>query len=327
MLRAKRSGFTLIELLVVIAIIAILIALLLPAVQQAREAARRTQCKNNLKQFGLALHNYHDVHLVFPPATVNPGAAFCDTLIPTTSQVYNHTGYQMILPFLEQAPLYNQINFNLPSGNAQHSTSCTRTVGTPVTPNTNETVQNVMLSFMYCPSDTITDSPKNGAAGVYHGVNLHRTSYGFPAHAYEQQTLGTGTGAPFGSPGLSWRQATAPRRGIWWHNGAARIGDIKDGTSNTMLMAETVLRKQSLSYGPYWNAYTHTMYLVPSLDGINGIRGTDKYPYAWTVSSVHTGGVQLVMGDGTVKFMSENISQDIVNGAVSISNGEILGEF
>lgn len=101
----KRRGFTLIELLVVIAIIAVLIALLLPAVQQAREAARRTQCKNNLKQIGLAMHNYHDVHLKFPSggARVNfdPNGA-------------GHSCWIAILPFADLAPLYNQWDFNLP---------------------------------------------------------------------------------------------------------------------------------------------------------------------------------------------------------------------
>ncbi|MDB5338411.1 MAG: hypothetical protein JWN70_4030, partial [Planctomycetaceae bacterium] len=98
--RTDRSGFTLIELLVVIAIIAVLIALLLPAVQQAREAARRSQCKNNLKQLGLALHNYHDTYGVFPYAQT-----------PCCSG--GHTWVEMLLPFMDQAPMYNQINFNL----------------------------------------------------------------------------------------------------------------------------------------------------------------------------------------------------------------------
>src|SRR6187399_2771890 len=103
-LNSRRRGFTLIELLVVIAIIAVLIALLLPAVQQAREAARRTQCKNNLKQIGLAFHNYHDAYQTFPPATI--------ILINPTGPMAMMGGascWTMMLPYLEQGNLYNRI--------------------------------------------------------------------------------------------------------------------------------------------------------------------------------------------------------------------------
>lgn len=108
----RRRGFTLIELLVVIAIIAVLIALLLPAVQQAREAARRTQCKNNLKQIGLALHNYHDVHKTFVPATIYMG--YGDTA-PWPYNL-NHTGWLMLLPFLEQGNLHEMWNPSISTG-------------------------------------------------------------------------------------------------------------------------------------------------------------------------------------------------------------------
>src|SRR5690349_412792 len=107
---SRRSGFTLIELLVVIAIIAILIALLLPAVQQAREAARRTQCKNNVKQLGLALHNYHDTFGVFPYAVANQGYSAAG------ANVTNHKGFLGLLPYFDQANLFNQFNFNWATG-------------------------------------------------------------------------------------------------------------------------------------------------------------------------------------------------------------------
>jgi len=120
---SRRSGFTLIELLVVIAIIAVLIALLLPAVQQAREAARRTQCKNNLKQIGLALHNYHDVYGVLPPAHVYDGRAdsnpFGNRCTPGgaagSQAIFARAPWTvLILPYLDQAPLYNQFNMTQP---------------------------------------------------------------------------------------------------------------------------------------------------------------------------------------------------------------------
>ncbi|MFG0295400.1 MAG: DUF1559 domain-containing protein, partial [Maioricimonas sp. JB045] len=108
---SRRRGFTLIELLVVIAIIAILVALLLPAVQQAREAARRSQCKNNLKQIGLALHNYHDTHGSFPPGYI---ARYVSATDPASAETGPGFAWgTMILPFLDQSPTYNQLNFSL----------------------------------------------------------------------------------------------------------------------------------------------------------------------------------------------------------------------
>ena len=112
-MKARRLGFTLIELLVVIAIIAILIALLLPAVQQAREAARRTQCRNNLKQMGLALANYHDTFSVHPPAMINSGRLDSFPFYSNGNKVLNTTGSVMLLPYMDQANLYNQYDFNV----------------------------------------------------------------------------------------------------------------------------------------------------------------------------------------------------------------------
>jgi prepilin-type N-terminal cleavage/methylation domain-containing protein len=315
--RRSSSGFTLIELLVVIAIIAILIALLLPAVQQAREAARRTQCRNNLKQFGLAIHNYHDAHSILPPATINPGAANCDNFLAAGQPIMNHTGYQMILPYLDQAPLYNKINFSLPSGTARHTTNCTRTVGTTWP---NFPALDVPIPAFVCPSDDLFNSPRTAtAAGVY-SLNLaHRTSYGFISAAIEQATIGTWA--------QTYRNLTSPLKSAWWHNGAARIGDVKDGTSNTSLLMETPLRKESASYGPFWNQYAHTMYIVPSR-GINIPNAPPApYVYAWAVGSAHTGGAHSLMGDGAVRFLSSNTDMGIVNALVSIGNNEVVGDF
>jgi prepilin-type N-terminal cleavage/methylation domain-containing protein len=322
MLRTRvRRAFTLIELLVVIAIIAILIALLLPAVQQAREAARRTQCKNNKKQLGLALHNYHDTMNVFPATTINPGAANCDSfLIAPNNRIMNHTAYQFMLPYIDQAPMYNKIDFNVPSGNAQHTTGCTAAVAGTTWPNL--AALDYQVAGFVCPSAPPFDSPSTAtAAGPYCRNRAYRTSYGFVAAADEQSTAATWA--------VTYRALNAATKSAWWHNGAAKMAELTDGTSNTMLMIETPLQKQSASYGPYWNMYTHTMYIQPR-KGINIPHPTtppQPYVYAWNAGSTHTGGCHLLLGDGAVRFISENTDMSTVNALVSIKNNEVIGDF
>lgn len=316
-----RRAFTLIELLVVIAIIAILVAMLLPAVQQVREAARKSTCQDHLHNLGVAIHNYEGAHKVFPPATINPGSAGCDTGLGTTgwggAQIRNHTGYMMILPFMEQKPIYDQINFSLPTGLAAHTTGCT--------PPTSTTWQlagtDHHIDVFRCPSDPDYDTPSTStAAGVYSRNRAHRVSYGFVTRHYEQE----GTGMPYR---LTYKAITASNKGAWWHNGAATMADFQDGTSNTMLMIETPLRKTSASFGPYWSHYTHTMYIVPSVrnPGINKPEPGNalNLQYAWAAGSKHPGGAQVIMGDDVVRMLSENIDLAVLLGAVSVAGGEV----
>ncbi|MBI2480925.1 MAG: DUF1559 domain-containing protein, partial [Planctomycetia bacterium] len=149
-------GFTLVELLVVIAIIGILVALLLPAVQAAREAARRMQCGNNLKQIGVAMHNYHDTYKTLPPGTVNAATNNAASMIailndPRTGGTLNHTGHMLILPFMEMQPLHDQINFNIcSSGFAGTNTGTGLRGGWP---NANTPLMKNLIPSYLCPSD------------------------------------------------------------------------------------------------------------------------------------------------------------------------------
>ena len=173
------QGFTLVELLVVIAIIGILVALLLPAVQAAREAARRTECNNNLKQFGIALHNYHDTYKVFPPALLNSGRWSGARGYPNTGGTLNTTGWAMLLPFIEEQSLYDQYDFNRPSnlsvGNRNQNSNF---------PNGDDTynaalVADAPVDAFICPSHTLGGKRRSGGGRWYPMRNAYRTSYFF----------------------------------------------------------------------------------------------------------------------------------------------------
>jgi len=214
--RFRRSGFTLIELLVVIAIIAVLVALLLPAVQQAREAARRSQCKNNLKQIGLALHNYHDVAGCFPQAAIWTYNAFNNIPGGTAPAPRNYSWIAMILPYIDQAPLYNQMNFQLPLMGQIAST------GQPIL--------SIDFPVLHCPSDPGFQGDRNvptwSGSGGYGSITAAGiTKIGWTNYA--------------GAEGYDWWfRGNHPLSGIFNLNTCVRIADITDGTSNTIAVCE-----------------------------------------------------------------------------------------
>lgn len=329
--RHRFSGFTLIELLVVIAIIAILIALLLPAVQQAREAARRTQCRNNLKQIGLALHNYHDAHQTFPPALIGSGRYCWPTTAPAGYLRVNTTGWVLLLPYLDQSPMYNSYNFNVASSFSLN-TNCTSQVA-PLPPNQTTTAINRpifsrSLAVMNCPSDPVT------TAGVITNVP-DQTNQFYEANqvARSNYLFSTGHYTDYNASYGSFKQSTnIVHVGAFGNDGAARIQDITDGTSNSIAVGESKHIHTATIYGPYWGAGVHTavhgrLINNATWEGAHGncpansvqtaIRysqinwdtncdGT-KRQYAWQFGSYHVGGAQFVMCDGSVKFISENI--------------------
>jgi type II secretory pathway pseudopilin PulG len=320
----------LIELLVVIAIIAILIALLLPAVQQAREAARRSQCKNNMKQMGLALHNYHDAFDTLPPAAINPGvhadparAVWTDPAIGGC-QVHcrNITGYLLLLPYLDQQPLYNQINFSLPITQAQRSGGG---------PTTNQgAVFKSNLPVFQCPSDAPFTEPRTVAGSAHYAiVNGYRTSYAFAEDDYMSNIRFTYTAdnRTRAAPTPNFPARTVLRKGAFGINGAARIEHVKDGASMTMFMVETPRRKFSADFGPFWNGWVYTNSICPGRTPINHVDTRNGVPYAFDAGSVHEGGCHILMGDGACRFVSENIDNNITFSLVSILGGEPVSEF
>ncbi|HSG72569.1 MAG TPA: DUF1559 domain-containing protein, partial [Planctomycetaceae bacterium] len=225
-MRQNKRGFTLIELLVVIAIIAILIALLLPAVQQAREAARRSTCKNNLKQIGLALHNYHEIYNVFPPALIGSGRYNSAAYYSGNNAVKNVTGWVLLLPQYEQSALSNQMNFNL-AVNSSNPYSMPLAGGTDDAFNRQFTRTNIEI--LECPSHPDAGSRSSSTPGTnafYSRDEAVRTSYLFS----------TGVFTDYNAP---WHVYSADvRRGAFGNDGAATFAALRDGTSNVVLVGE-----------------------------------------------------------------------------------------
>jgi prepilin-type N-terminal cleavage/methylation domain-containing protein len=285
----RRAGFTLIELLVVIAIIAILIALLLPAVQQAREAARRTQCRNNLHNIGLALHNYHDVFTTFPP-----GHQYRPFGTPANGNAGGGTGWAWsayILPYIDGAPLYNQFNFNV-------SITDYRIDGTATGNNNNKALASTPAPWARCPSSTAPETRDSGQIDS-HAVPTYKACAG----SFHGNVAG-------------WPQNNQKRRnGLFYRDSRIKIRDITDGTSNTFAVGEhryesgyatnAVLygaTNQPLSNGRSNWLMAHTEFgLNPPISANSCVKNN-------SFSSFHEGGAFFLMADGAVRFISENIN-------------------
>ena len=340
---ARKRGFTLIELLVVIAIIAVLIALLLPAVQQARESARRTQCKNNMKQFGLGIHNYESTYSRLPSSGEghSPQAGVCQRIMFPTST------FTSILPFIDQAPLYNRFNFS------EHYSSPTNAVNAKVT-----------IGAFLCPSNSISKPDPLG---------FGNTDYMPSSYTDLDPVTGIRNKSVSGSTPCVNNAAKPGALGLYGN----KMGDVSDGLSNTSLMFEDSGRPlgiigaytQSLHIGYNGTALAGWdttqmlgaggIYSAPNRwadpDNGNGVSGAwnattvplgvinqNKTPVGgppgcpWSQNncgpndepfSLHTGGTHVLLGDGSVKFVSENIDTQIVRRIVDPADGEIIGDF
>jgi prepilin-type N-terminal cleavage/methylation domain-containing protein/prepilin-type processing-associated H-X9-DG protein len=301
--RRPLPGFTLVELLVVIAIIGVLVSLLLPAVQAAREAARRTQCSNNLKQLGLAMHNLHDTQGTLPPGT-GPNPCCWGTW-----QV-------LVLPFLEQKALKD-----LYQNWGGDDTTGPRYSGSPNT----KQVTNVRFKALTCPSD-MPNKPISGITSHNYAVNYGNTGYG------QQATL---NGVRFGQAPFA--RAKNPNNVF----AGKRLAELTDGTSNTMLAAEVRQGQGTDLRGFTWwgDACNFTTYLNPNSTQPDVIytpsycnqvqqnppctgTPTSTAPSMFAARSRHPNGVQVLMGDGAVRFVTNNIDINAWRAASTSEGGE-----
>ncbi|MBC8117027.1 MAG: DUF1559 domain-containing protein [Candidatus Saccharimonas sp.] len=324
----RKSGFTLIELLVVIAIIAVLIALLLPAVQQARESARRTQCKNNLKQIGLALHNYHDTFSILSPLSYGDGGQSVASARPTWAWS------TMILPYIDQASLFSQLN---PGPNTMQAVFA-NTALRPL-------LQKTIPAFI-CPSDTGLSPNPDRLFTTVPGVNpflMGKSNYPACSGSLDANVSGVFPGVANPTlPAVAYPTGTSFR-------------DVTDGLSNTIFVGEranavmpaTPTAQKTwaavwpgMSFGaddrPRWRAIRGLgWYRLTDGNSLTGSPVLIQPDEAF--GSVHTGGLHFLMGDGTVRFINININWTPIspnpplpgtfNRLCDKADGLVVGEF
>jgi prepilin-type N-terminal cleavage/methylation domain-containing protein len=327
----SRRGFTLIELLVVIAIIAVLIALLLPAVQQAREAARRTQCKNNLKQLGLAAHNYLDVFDTFPPGWVSRSYQ----VSPTTELTIWGWG-AFLLPYIDQAPLYNtvqpgirSIDQNLALGGANAAALTTPLAAFRCASDTGPALNDFDGTYGANPAQTTDFNTYNRK--VTNGtalVSIATSNYVMVADVGDSITPSV-IEATYGPP-----------LGIGWNDSRVKIRDITDGTSNQLVFGERCFQMEGLHVGagnalgfspatasaPYNGQQCRSCLAVVGIPywGLNQSVVNGNH-HSRGFASNHVGGVHFVLGDGSVRFISDNIDHKPNSIAAAAGTGSHAG--
>jgi prepilin-type N-terminal cleavage/methylation domain-containing protein len=308
-----RRGFTIVELLVVIAIIGVLIALLLPAVQQAREAARRTQCKNNLKQIGLALHNYETTHGLFPPGYLYiEGNDYTGPVVPGF-ELANHQGLgwgALILPYVDQAALHKSINFDL-----------------PVFDPTNLAPREEHLAVYLCPSDPDSD-----------GNFVVRDDTSTPVEQYAASSYCANWGPADAANNIDATPDASP--GVFYRNSRTRVRDVVDGLSTTIAVGERTNGEIPGGTPPHpffetaWFAAAREIAAPTDDHGHMVLFDAQFLPNQATgpgadrgVSAPHTGHAQFLLCDGSVHSLNENVDASLYRALCSRSGGEVVGEF
>jgi len=335
-----RRGFTLIELLVVIAIIAILIALLLPAVQQAREAARRTQCRNNLKQMGLALHNYHDNYKTFPNGNVASSVGG-----------WGASWYMRILPYVDQAPVYNRLTFS----GAHHGWTYSDPTGDFSGAANANVLRGIVFSFALCPSSPLEKLRDAGNANItnanYWGIMGATDGNGF---LNPPSRVANCCGC-CGGQNATGIMAAGGMFGPVYTKG---IQDMADGSSNIIMVGEHSNFIRNAAGAPVQVSGIHGILMgSPNLTRPDQCQGcmferqfnltTVRYPPnapaidndpAWPgigdnyginnpLNSAHSGGIHVLLGDGSVRFISDNINMQTFRWLCTRDDGNSVGDF
>ena len=347
---ARRSAFTLVELLVVIAIIGILVGLLLPAVQAAREAARRMQCSNNLKQIGLAMHNYESATRSLPPGSAFYWPGPNNVRMPAPFERFHghirrRSSYLVrLLPYMEQVPLYNMFEGDrFPTDNAR--------TPDPNNPLGDKLFRGLRIEGFICPSDT-----NNGRTANIQGrpSRIQPSNYQFCMGPTNSVSNSPNCGCPLvdqfralsqagtnvnNPAGCFTRRGGIPPTGAGGNPGyVCRLKDITDGTSNTILVGEIIAdwsahARNGWSHSNRWGIYTQipinwrTEY--PNLNaalnaGKTGCEARCNWNTEVGYKSRHTGGAQMVLGDGSVHFVSENVDMLMYQRLGSKNDGETV---